>query len=280
MVLSEARDRLSVRFWGVRGSIACPGPEYARFGGNTSCVEIRCGGDLLIFDGGTGLRPLGLHLKSQEPIDADLFFSHSHLDHISGLPFFGALFNPGNRFRMWAGHLIPHHTLKDVLGTMMTPPLFPVPIEIFTAETSYIDFVAGETLYPRPGVTLRTAPLNHPNGATGYRLEFEGHSVCYVTDTEHVLGRIDRRIVDLVRGTDLFIYDAMFTDDEYPRYSSWGHSTWQEGIRLANAAEVRTLVVFHHDPNHDDDFMARIADSAGKARPGTMIAREGMILTP
>ena len=127
-----------VRFWGVRGSIACPGAAWATYGGNTSCLEVRCGRQLLIFDGGTGLRQLGEHLKKEIPVDADLFFTHSHLDHIAGIPFFSALFEPSNRIRMWAGHLLAaQRTLRDVICSMMAEPLFPVPIDIFTAETSY-----------------------------------------------------------------------------------------------------------------------------------------------
>ncbi len=278
--MAAGRADFAVRFWGVRGSIPCPGPDYAYYGGNTSCLEVRCGPHVLIFDGGTGLRPLGLHLRSEEPLDADLFFSHSHLDHISGLPFFASLFNPRNKLRMWAGHLLPGRTLKQVICVMMADPLFPVPIDIFTAETSYLDFRAGETLTPRPGVMLRTAALNHPNGATGYRIEFGGRSICYVTDTEHAPGHRDEAILDLIRGSNLFIYDATYTDEEYPRYASWGHSTWEEGVRLANDASVRRLVLFHHDPSHDDAWMARIAEAAAKSRPGTVVAREGLTLTP
>ena len=155
-----------------------------------------------------------------------------------------------------------------------------MPVEVFSAQTSYHDFRAGETLHPRAGVDLRTARLNHPNGATGYRIEFEGKSICFVTDTEHVQGRPDDNILALIHGTDVFIYDTTYTDDEYPRYAGWGHSTWQEGVRLAEAAEAETLVLFHHDPSHDDESMDRIAAAAAEARPGTVVAREGLVLRP
>jgi phosphoribosyl 1,2-cyclic phosphodiesterase len=272
-------DDFLVRFWGVRGSIACPGPSYARYGGNTSCLEVRCGPHLLIFDGGTGLRPLGESLN-QMPVDADLFFTHSHFDHIAGLPFFKALFKKENRLRLWAGHLLPDATLQEVIGTMMKAPLFPVPMGTFTAAVTYQDFRAGDELSPRPGVKIATAPLNHPNNATGYRINYRGRSICYVTDTEHKPGSIDRNIAELCRDADIFIYDCSYTDDEYPRYAGWGHSTWQEGARLADASGVKLFVIFHHDPSHDDAAMDAIADAAAKRRPGSIVAREGMILRP
>lgn len=269
-----------VRFWGVRGSIACAGHAYERYGGNTSCIEVMCGGERLVFDAGTGLRALGASLRSAEPLEVDLFLTHSHLDHIIGIPFFPCLFKAENRVRMWAGHLLPDHTLKEVLSMVMADPLFPVPPDIFTAKTEFRDFRAGETLQPKPGIRLVTAPLNHPNGATGYRIEFAGRSICYVTDTEHRGGGPDSVVVDLVRDADIFIYDSTYTDDEYPKFAGWGHSTWQEGVRVANAARAKRLVLFHHDPSHDDDAMDRIAAAADAARPGTLVAREGLTLTP
>ncbi|MGQ0677082.1 MAG: MBL fold metallo-hydrolase [Rhodospirillales bacterium] len=275
----EAED-FSVRFWGVRGSIACPGPSTVRYGGNTSCLEVRCGGRLLIMDAGTGLRPLGGALMPAGPLDVDLFLTHTHFDHINGLPFFVPMFLKQNTFHLWAGHLKPQFTLKYVLGEMMLAPLFPVPLEVFQAKTCYHDFTAGETLNPRPGITLRTARLNHPNNATGYRIDFAGKSICYCTDTEHFPGRIDRNIVDLARGADILIYDASYTDEEYPRFKGWGHSTWQAGAGVCDEAGVKTFVIFHHDPSHDDAFMDKVAADAAARRPGTLVAREGMILRP
>ena len=178
-----------MRFWGVRGSIACPGPETARYGGNTACVEMRCGAHVLTFDGGTGLRPHGKALAAEGALDGDVFLTHTHFDHIIGIPFFAPAFDARSRFRIWAGHLMPHGSnVCDVLRLMMRSPLFPVPVEIFKAEIEYCDFGAGEVLTPRPGITVRTAPLDHPDGATGYRVEFAGRSACYVTDTNHVPG--------------------------------------------------------------------------------------------
>jgi phosphoribosyl 1,2-cyclic phosphodiesterase len=278
--VGSSSQEFSVRFWGVRGSISCPGPDTVRYGGNTSCLEMRCGDRTLIFDAGTGLRPLGAHLDALGPVEADLFFTHTHFDHICGLPFFSSAYAKTNKFRFWAGHLLPDHTLRYVLSEMMMAPLFPIPISVLGADISFHDFRSGETFNPGPGTTIKTAALNHPNGATGYRVEHAGKSICYVTDTEHVPGRPDQAVLGLIADADIVIYDSTYDDGEFAAHVGWGHSTWQEGIRLADAARVKQLVIFHHDPGHDDAEMDRIAAAAAKARPGTLVAREGMILKP
>ena len=280
-------DGLKVRFWGVRGSISCPGAEYARYGGNTSCLELTAGGRQLIFDAGTGIRTLGLELVRQAPLDIDIYFTHTHLDHISGLTFFAPLFDQRSTVRMWAGHLEAPYTLKKVVGHLMQAPLYPVSLDIFQARVEFREFRAGDAL-SCGAVAVRTAPLNHPNGATGYRIDYRGKSICYITDTEHREGQIDDTIVELCRGADVMIYDSSYTDQEYPRYRGWGHSTWQEGVRIANAAGVGTLAIFHHDPSHDDAFMDGVAREAALVRPGiaasglprVLVAHEGLTLTP
>src|SRR6476660_6177690 len=180
-------DGLKVRFWGVRGSIACSGAEYARYGGNTSCLEVTGGGRRLIFDAGTGIRTLGLELVHQAPNNLDIYFTHTHLDHLVGLTFFAPLFDARSTVRMWAGHLEAPYTLKQVVANLMQAPIYPVTLEIFKAKVSFTEFKAGDLLTCGP-IQMRTAPLNHPNGATGYRIEHGGKSICYITDTEHRLG--------------------------------------------------------------------------------------------
>jgi phosphoribosyl 1,2-cyclic phosphodiesterase len=162
----------------------------------------------------------------------------------------------------------------------MMSPLFPVPPEIFHARMEYRDFASGETLRPAPGIEVKTVPLNHPDGATGYRIEFGGRSLCYLTDTEHVPGKPDRNVLAIIAGADLVIYDCMYTDEEYPRFKTWGHSTWQEGLRLCRQAGAKRLVVFHHDPDHDDDMLDAIGREVAAALPGSVVAHEGLTLEP
>jgi phosphoribosyl 1,2-cyclic phosphodiesterase len=281
--LQSARRRatsgITVQFWGVRGSLACPEPDVARYGGNTACVEVRCDDRLLVFDAGTGLRPLGAAvLHSGRPTDADIFFSHFHIDHVCGLPFFAPIYEPTTRLRLWAGNLLPSRRIVQAIGQLMSEPLFPTGLDSFKAGIEFHDFRAGEVLRPHPGVTLRTAPLNHPGGATGYRLEHGKSSVAYITDTEHRPGTLDRNVLELARGVDLMIYDCNYTEQEYPAHAGWGHSTWQQGVRLANAADAKLLAVFHHDPEHVDDVLDRIGAEAKAQRSATVIAAEGMTL--
>jgi len=280
-------DGLKVRFWGVRGSIPCSGPEYVRYGGNTSCLEVMAGGRRLIFDAGTGMRKLGVELARQAPLDIDIYFTHTHLDHLGGLSFFSPLFDKRNSVRLWSGHLEAPYTLKKVVSSLMQAPIYPVTLEVFRASVEFKEFKMGDTLICGP-ISMKTGPLNHPNGATGYRIEHGGKSICYITDTEHRANQRDRNIVELCRGADIMIYDSSYTDEEYPRYRGWGHSTWQEGVRVADAAGVGTLVIFHHDPSHDDAFMDGVAREAAALRPGAapgglprvVVAHEGLTLSP
>jgi phosphoribosyl 1,2-cyclic phosphodiesterase len=274
-------DDFWVRFWGVRGTVPCPGPEYLRYGGNTPCVEVMCGANRLIFDAGTGIRALGASLADQTGLSAHIYLTHTHIDHINGFPFFRPAYDPKNCFQVWAGHLNEvNGGLQGVLAGIMRAPLFPVPLDIMHACIGFHDFVAGETFEPFEGVTLRTAPLNHPNGATGYRIDFAGKAICYVTDTEHRENALDETIVNLIRGSQIVIYDATYTEAEYRTYRGWGHSTWNEGVKLCEAAGAERLVAFHHDPDHTDADLDRIAEQLERARPGSLVAQEGLVLRP
>ncbi len=269
-----------VRFWGVRGSIASPGPATVRYGGNTSCLEVRCGDRLLILDAGTGLRLLDESLDAGVPLHADLLMTHTHLDHVCGWPYFRALAQSTTQLRAWSGHLKPPHTLESVMGRFLEDKATPVHQGNVLASIDWRPFAQGDALDLGDGITVATAPLNHPNGATGYRVTYDGRSICYVTDTEHVPDHPDANVLGLIDGADIVIYDATYTDDEFPRFITWGHSTWQEGVRLCEQAGVKTYVIFHHDPSHDDDFMDAVAGDAEAARPGSIVAREGLVLRP
>jgi phosphoribosyl 1,2-cyclic phosphodiesterase len=269
---------MSVRFWGVRGSIACPGANTSRYGGNTSCVEVRCGERVLIFDAGTGLRELGKVLGSHTGIEANILLSHCHFDHICGLPFFLPCYSEANRVRLWAGNLLPDFKLAHVIGQMMAPPLFPIAYDALKSELEFRDFKAGETLTPVAGVTVRTMHLNHPNGATGYRLEYDGRSVAYITDNESKNSAPDGELVSFLSGVDVLIYDCTYTDEEVRSHIGWGHSSWQEGLKLAAAAAAKTFCIFHHDPDHDDAMLDRVAAEVSVLRAGAVVAREGLIL--
>jgi phosphoribosyl 1,2-cyclic phosphodiesterase len=277
----SAMAEFTVLFWGVRGTIPCPASATLRYGGNTACVEMRCGGQRLIFDAGTGLRQLGREMaRSAEPVRSHLFFTHTHMDHVLGLPFFRPAYDERNRFEFWSGHLKDQgRTLEEVLDQLMQPPFFPVPLDIMHACIAFHDFAAGERIELEGGVVVRTAALNHPGGAVAYRVEFAGRAACYVTDTEHVPGKPDPAVLELIRGADVVIYDATYTDEQFERFRGWGHSTWQEGLRLCEAAGARQLVAFHHDPEQDDDALDRIAAEIEGRRAGSLVAREGLVIT-
>jgi len=240
---------------------------------------VSVGEHVFILDAGTGIRALGRDLMRRQVTSATLLLTHTHWDHINGFPFFAPAFSADFRLRIMAGHLSGKPGgIRAVLANQMENPTFPVPLSAMHGTVSFDDIAAGDTLTFAPGAVVRTAPLNHPNGSTAYRIEYGGVSACYVTDTEHVPGQPDQNILRLIDGADLVVYDCTYTDDEFPAKVGWGHSTWQEGVRLCQAAGAKRLVIFHHDPDHDDTFMARIEEEARKLFPGTIVARDGMEL--
>lgn len=269
-----------VRFWGVRGSTPVPGPGTLEYGGNTSCVEIRCGSHVLIIDAGSGIRILGEYLLEEGVETVDILFSHSHFDHIAGLPFFPMLYLNKYKVDIWSGHLGPDISTKDMVTNIIRSPYFPVSTDYFSSNVIYHDFTIGDTLTPKSDITVKTGRLNHPDGCVGFRVEWRGKSICYISDTEHFADKPDQNILKLIKDSDIMIYDATFTNEEYDEFKGYGHSTWQEGARLCQLADVKQFVLFHHHPNHDDETMAAIEKEARQILPNAVAAREGMILRP
>ena len=269
-----------VRFWGVRGTIACPSTSHIKYGGNTSCIEVMVGDRTIIFDAGTGIRNLGNELMKRDVRKAHLLMSHTHWDHINGFPFFVPAYVENRSFHIMAGHLDKvNGGIQDVLNQQMNSPMFPVPLETMQAKLRFEDFKAGEQFKLYSDVNIRTAQLRHPNGATGYRIEYDGKSVCYITDTEHVPGEPDQKILELIEGSDLVIYDSTYTEEEFLTKVGWGHSTWNEGLALCQAANVKKFAIFHHEPDHDDDFVDGIEAQAQAIWEHSFAAREGMVVS-
>ena len=271
---------LAVKFWGVRGSIPCPSPQHVVYGGNTSCLEVFAGEKRIILDAGTGIRTLGSEFIRDGVNQCHILMTHTHLDHINGFPFFGSAFMSSTHLSVYAGHLADMGGIENVLANHIGNPTFPVPLEALQAQLNFVDFHAGEEWDLYPEVKVKTKPLNHPNGATGYRIEHAGRSICYVTDTEHIVGKPDENILALIDGADLVVYDSTYNDEEFSSKIGWGHSTWEEGVRLCKMANVKQLAIFHHDPDHNDDFMRDVEQKARKEWEGALVSREQMILAP
>jgi phosphoribosyl 1,2-cyclic phosphodiesterase len=235
---------------------------------------VRCGGRLFIVDAGTGIVALGYELGSSAPLEIDLLFSHLHLDHVTGLPFFKPALAAEDRvIRTYCGHL-EGASAAEALDRLYAPPLFPVGLDELPAQFEHHGFRAGETLSFADGARVETHPLNHPGGATGYRFTHDGRSLCYISDIEHTEPWPDPKLVEFVRGADLMIYDGMFAEADYPCCKGWGHSTWQKGVELARAAGAKALAIFHLYPGHTDAELKRMEAEMQAEMPTAFVARE------
>jgi CheY-like chemotaxis protein/phosphoribosyl 1,2-cyclic phosphodiesterase len=270
---------MKVRFWGTRGSIATPGPGTIRFGGNTSCVELTTtDGALLIFDCGTGAHPLAIQLMAQgkKSIDANILLGHTHWDHIQGFPFFEPAFVSGNSVAIY-GPEGSSSSLHDVLAGQMEFTYFPVELRQLPATITYHDLTEG--IHTIGGARVATQFLNHPAMTLGYRIEADGVVVVYLVDHEpfsdelwradaepgdidSILHDGDRRHAKFMAGADLVIHDAQYTPEEYVDKKTWGHSAYDYVVQIAAAAGVQRVALTHHDPSHNDDFVAEIERKA------------------
>jgi ribonuclease BN (tRNA processing enzyme) len=274
-----------VTFFGTRGSMPSPRPTTLRYGGNTSCVEVRqpAADSLVVFDAGTGICMLGTMLPPGLR-RVDILLSHLHMDHILGLGFFAGLFRPDLEVHLW-GPSSPTQTLRARLSRYLSPPLFPVRLRDLPCWLTLHDVPLGT--FEIPGFSVTAALVCHPGPTVGYRLEDGTSTVTYLSDHEPALGA--RVFPDLpqwtsgqglAEGADLLIHDAQYADDQYAQHVGWGHSSIGQAMAFARAAEVATLVPFHHDPWHDDDQLDVLFDRARNEAEGLPItpAKEGATL--
>lgn len=296
--------QIKVTFWGVRGSYPTPGPQTNHVGGNTPCVQVQAGNHQIILDAGTGVIGLGRALTAQsrsenKPMAATLLFTHTHHDHTQGFPFFTPLYFPSTTLYIFGPRSL-HEDLEQVLARAMLPPVFPITLDQLPCVRVMRNLSEGEAIVlengnieprvlavhrePLPAdadaVTIRVMrSYAHPQGVFIYRIEHNGQSIAYATDTEGYTSS-DQRLIRFVRGVGLLIHDAQYTEAEYaspvtPK-QGWGHSTWQMAVGVAREAQVGRLALFHHEPEHDDASLERFEKEAQALFPPTVLAREGM----
>jgi phosphoribosyl 1,2-cyclic phosphodiesterase/ActR/RegA family two-component response regulator len=272
-----------VRLWGVRGSIPVPGRTTVRYGGNTSCVEVRADGEIIVLDAGSGIRLLGIALDEEfgsRSMKLTLLITHTHWDHIQGLPFFSPAYNRKNLIRV-LGYEGARAGLAKILASQMETPFFPVslrelPSHLAIEELKEMEFQVGK-------VQVRSKFANHPGICAGYRLFTSSGSIAFFPDNEPYeqlklqlasrdgIGEDEARefaaaerakMVEFLRGCDVAILDTQYTDEEYAKHIGWGHSSLSSVVSLALDADVRRLLLFHHDPNHDDEMIAKMVEQA------------------
>ena len=276
---------MRARVWGCRGSLASPGADTVRYGGNTSCLEVQLqSGHTLVLDAGTGMRALGVAMQAELSEELHVLLTHLHLDHLQGLGFFRPLFRPDLDVHIW-GPASPVQSLQDRIAIYLSPPLFPVRLADIPARLTFHD--APEETVSIGSATVRAAKVTHQGPTVGYRIEEEGRALVYLPDHEPSLGVHLRDQpstwmsgYDLARGADVLFHDAQYGDDEYPHHVGWGHSCIEHALAFAVKAEVGTVVLFHHDPYHNDDELEALLAEARRQWNGTdervCLAREGL----
>jgi len=294
---------LSVRFWGVRGSIPCPGKDTVIYGGNTACLEIRADERLLIIDLGTGIRPLGEWLKENDlkkygKIKADIFVTHTHWDHILGFPMFAPVYIPGTELRITGPVSFENESLESIIETQLSYKYWPVRADELASRIEYCQIK--ETAINLGGGLFVTGKfVNHPVLCMGYRFDYQGKSIAAVIDHEPFYnlfslnsdenaareGEIaaaeeNEKIDNFIRGADILIHDAQYTEEEYSRHIGWGHASYEQAISAKKRCSVKKLVFFHHDPIHTDsqlEQLEKIYSQSGKPEE-ILMAREGLLL--
>jgi phosphoribosyl 1,2-cyclic phosphodiesterase len=298
------------RLWGVRGSIPTPGPATIVYGGNTACVEIRAGKRLLIVDLGTGAKPLGDWLLANElkehPLEADIFVSHTHWDHIMGFPMFSPIFIPSTKLKMWGSVSYDGDSLEKVIGVQLSYQYWPIRLNELSAHIEYEELKQEDSVDLGDGLSLSTKYLNHPVLCLGYRFEYQGKSIVTAFDTEPFYNVFptnkddpayneeaaregdqaaeaeNRQVLDFIRGADILIHDSHYTGEEYKKHIGWGHSSYETAIDNALAAGVKKLICFHHDPGRSDSELAALETGFRQRHASDpleiIMAREGLII--
>ena len=271
---------MKVKFHGVRGSIPVCDKEFQRYGGNTTCLEIHreAVNRIVIFDAGTGIRNCGKELVARKIRQSHLniLFSHFHWDHIQGFPFFAPAYVPDQNIGIYVmGEKRKTINLKEIFAQQMQEDFFPVKLDSMGAEFSFMNFSDEETLF---GAHIIAQPQFHKylGGSYGFRIEDDSVTLTICTDLEHVDG-IDENVITLARNADLLIHDGQYTPEEYRTVKKgWGHSTWEQAVDVAVRANVKKLVITHHDPDHNDDLLESMENECRKVFPNSVFAREGM----
>jgi phosphoribosyl 1,2-cyclic phosphodiesterase len=270
----DSTSGMSVTFWGVRGSAPVSGREYMVFGGSTMCLEIEAGERRVILDAGSGIRQLGLKLREQFVPNIDIVLTHFHLDHVMGLTTFSPLFQKDVSVTVHAPILQEDHP-EAILNRLLGEPFFPVPMKNAGASFTIRGFCPGDVI-PLAGHTIRTASLSHPGGACGYRIDANGRSIAVITDHEHGSVQPEPALVAFCSGVDMILYDAHWDEDlDYDAHRGWGHSTWQAGLRLMQAAGAVRLGCLHHAPEATDDVLLRREARLSRIHQASFLAREG-----
>ncbi|MEP6948932.1 MAG: MBL fold metallo-hydrolase [Ginsengibacter sp.] len=270
---------MKIKFYGVRGSIPVCGKEFQNYGGNTTCICIHreTVNRIVIFDAGTGIRKLGKEIVAQGITQniINIIFSHFHWDHIQGFPFFAPAYNNNQKIGILVmGEERKFKDLKGIFSLQMQREFFPVELNAMGAQFEFSSFGDKETFYD---ATVTVIPQYHkiPGGSYAFRIEDESGVLVICTDIEHING-IDENIVALAKDADLLIHDGQYTSEEYKQHENWGHSTWEQAVEVAIRANVKKLIITHHDPDHDDAFLDSMAKDCKKAFPNSMFAKEGM----
>jgi phosphoribosyl 1,2-cyclic phosphodiesterase len=302
---------IRVRFWGVRGSVPCPGPNTVKYGGNTACLELRFGEEdrLVVIDAGTGIRELAAHIMKNDlpkgPIKTELFLTHTHWDHIMGFPFFIPLFIPNTELKVFGPVTYEEDTLDKIVGGMLTYRYWPVRLTELAAKIDYFNLKEGSQDLGG-GIWLTTKYLNHPTLVLGYRFEYRGKVLCTAYDTEPFRNVFDvepddpsydeeavkegamaaqeenDKVIHFIEGADILIHDAQYTHNEHISSKlGWGHSSFEHAVNVAHKAGVKKLLLFHHDPDRSDEELSQIERKiqksiVGKTNLEVMMAREGM----